>query len=533
VQPKPELLALTDPWDPKVDPALRTQDMVLYGGHYYLYFGAAPAALLFAPWRAVVGHDLPQNFAICILCFGGFLFSCAALLRVLELAERRPGPALMALLFLALGVCQSAPFLLNRADVYEIAIASGYFFLSGGVYFLSCGRWAASGVMFGLAVASRPHLALAGLAVLAVSAMRPERRRGALRFAAAFAVVGVAIGLYNFERFGNPLEFGFRYQLAGAGQNRVELGRRNLVPGVYYMLLDRPQLGPVFPWMRMVFRFPFDSADRHPLPPDYFVEPTVGALWIAPFLPLALFVRRKARPIVGAAAAGGILVLLFLISTHLATHRYEVDFTALLVFAAAANLALMRRRWIAAAGCVLIVYSAAANLALALAGPYDTYRKESPQRFVRLARHFSPSEEHRPMLNPQIALRMTVHFVEAPVGYREPLVTMGEAQHGYFLYAVRGGPTMRLVSRANDQEVSAEIPEPGNLPVDIALAYAGDHAMTVWVRGAEAIRQDVGILVTAPSQVAVAENYSDMGLTGRRFTGQIAVVSKTVAERRP
>jgi hypothetical protein len=55
----------------------------------------------------------------------------------------------------------------------------------------------------------------------------------------------------------------------------------------------------------------------------------------------------------------------------------------------------------------------------------------------------------------------------------------------------------------------------------------------VWVRGAEAIRQDAGILVTAPSQVAVAENYSDMGLTGRRFTGQIAVVSKTVAEARP
>src|SRR5258708_7322844 len=39
-QPSPQLLALPDPWDPKVDGSLRRQDMALYRGHYYLYFGA-------------------------------------------------------------------------------------------------------------------------------------------------------------------------------------------------------------------------------------------------------------------------------------------------------------------------------------------------------------------------------------------------------------------------------------------------------------------------------------------------------------
>ena len=69
-----------------------------------------------------------------------------------------------------MGVCQSAPFLLNRAAVYEVAIASGYFCVSGGLYFLSRGALTASGLMFGLAIASRPHLFLAGAVTLLLNA---------------------------------------------------------------------------------------------------------------------------------------------------------------------------------------------------------------------------------------------------------------------------------------------------------------------------------------------------------------------------
>src|SRR4051794_28597990 len=307
VEPSPQLLALPNPWDPKVDSSLRRQDMALYGGRYYLYFGAAPAVLLFTPWRLVTGHDMPENFGIVVLCFGGFLFSCGALLGVLDLAGARPGPAVLAFLFLGLGVCQSAPFLLNRAAVYEVAIAGGYFCVSGGLYFLSRGNLTASGLMFGMAIASRPHLFLAGAVTLAALVVFHRRRksRAFVAFAAAWMCTGAVIAAYNYARFDNPLEFGFRYQLAGPGQNRVEVAARNLVPGSYYMLLSRPEFSGVFPWMRMVFRFPFDSADRYPLPRDYFVEPTVGALWVAPFLLAAVLwgtkKRGEARLVIGVA----------------------------------------------------------------------------------------------------------------------------------------------------------------------------------------------------------------------------------------
>ncbi len=189
IEPSPQLLALKDPYDPKVDNSIRRQDMVLYRGRYYLYFGAAPAVLLFAPWRLVTGHDLPENFAGFLLCLGGFLFAAGALLRVFVLARARPPAWMLAALLLGLGFCQSVPFLLNRIFVYEIAIAGGYFCVSAGLYFLARGlpldeagwQWlAASGLAFGAAVACRPHLVLvgtiaaAGVAILAARGRRPR-----------------------------------------------------------------------------------------------------------------------------------------------------------------------------------------------------------------------------------------------------------------------------------------------------------------------------------------------------------------------
>ncbi len=537
VQPSPQLLALPNPWDPKVDPSLRRQDMVLYGGHYYLYFGAAPAVLLFTPWRLATGHDMPENFGIVVLCFGAFLFSCGALLRILDMAEAHPGPLTLAFLFLALGVCQTAPFLLNRAAVYELAVAGGYFCVSGGIFFLARGKLAASGVMFGLAVASRPHLFLAGAIVLAMLTVFHLRRksRAFVAFAVAWGITGAVIALYNYERFDNPVEFGFRYQLAGPGQNRVELAPRNLVPGLYFMLLSRPEWSGVFPWMRMVFRFPFDSAEQHPLPPEYFIEPTVGALWTAPFLLAALLVLAvtkrgtETRLVTCAAAASGAVVLLFLMSSHLATERYEGDFVSLLVFAAVATVAVARRPSLTVAVCVLIAYSAVANLALGLAGPYDDFLKSHPQRYVRLARRFSPLPRFRPELSPRIAVRLAAQFVPANPGYREPLVTIGHSHYCYFLYAERTAGGIRLVSKTNESEMSYQIADVGPEPLPVGLDYSpATGEMTVSAGARAVLHHQVGLLVAAPEQVAIGENFADMGLTPRHFQGMLTVLEKTV-----
>jgi hypothetical protein len=548
IQPKPELLALPNPWDPRVEDSLKWQDMVLYNGRYYLYFGAAPAVLLFVPWRAITGNDLPENFAACILLYGGFLFLSGAVLRVLGLACARPPVWLVPFLFLALGVCHSGPFLLNRAAVYEIAIASGFFFVAGGLFFLARGvgpgarPWnlAASGVMFGLAVASRPHLVLAGALALAGLTVYSLRRssRAFMAFAVAWTAIGAGIALYNYQRFGNPLEFGFRYQLAGPGQNRVDIAARNLVPGVYYMLLARPEFGPVFPWMRMVYRHhPFDSAERFPLPPDYFLEPTVGALWLAPLILAALAGVRGAkhvaetRLIVRTAMAGGLAALLFLITTHLMTQRYEVDFLPLLVFSAVAALALSSRKAVGVAACVLIGYSTLANLAIALAGPYDEHLRNRPVSYLRLDRRFALSTEHRRLVSPRISVRLEAKF--SPDEYREPIVTVGQSHYCYFLYVEWTGAGLRIVSKTNESQIVYEMAHPKDATTTIALKYAPEIGeMRVEIDGREAIVHPVGMLIAAASQVTIGENLAEMGLTARRFTGALRVIEKTVEERR-
>ena len=59
IEPSPQLLALANPWDPHVDDAIRMQDMAFFNGHYYLYHGAAPAVLMFVPWRLPGLRALP------------------------------------------------------------------------------------------------------------------------------------------------------------------------------------------------------------------------------------------------------------------------------------------------------------------------------------------------------------------------------------------------------------------------------------------------------------------------------------------
>jgi len=570
IQPSPQLLAQPNPWDPSVDWTLKLSDAALFNGRYYLYFGAAPAVLLFTPWRLATGHDLPQNFGVFVFAFGGFLFACGSLIGWLDFAGVRPGSFVLALLLLALGVCQGVPYLLNRPEVYEVAIACGYFSTSAGVFFLVRGVgsrqptcWlAASGLMFGIAVASRPHLVFTGLIAatgLAISFVRRKgfagglRSRAFLAFCLAYMLVGAAVAAYNNARFGNPLEFGLKYQLAGRGQNRLDFSTHNLIPGLYFMLLSRPELSPVFPWIRMVFRFPFDSAERYPLPPDYFIEPSVGALWIAPFVVAALFIpstrwltmhskassRAEVRTVLWTVTAGCMAVLVFLISNHLSTQRYEVDFLPLGVWGAMVTLGIyvslasgFRRHALTALLAGVVLYSAVANLALGIGGPYFEFLKNRPGNYVRLARWFSPFWETRPVINPAIDIKLRAAFVGHSPDAREPLITIGHSHYAYFLYAEHRPGTLRLVSQSGDSITSYEMADPRAQPLTIGMTYCPEaHRVAVAVDGNEVLAHPVEMLITAPAQVAVGENFSDLGLTSRRFLGRLDVLKRTISDR--
>jgi len=553
IKPSPELLRMPNPWDPGIDERYKMQDMALFRGHYYLYFGAAPAALLFWPWRLATGHDLPENFALVVLCFGGFLFSAASLVRLLNLANARAEWPFLGMLLLALGICQSIPYLLNRAMVYEVAIGSGYFFLSGAVFCLvhllekhRAVPWmAGSGLMFGLAMASRPHLGLAAaVAAVFLGKTCRFRSRAWTAFVLAFFAICVAVGIYNYQRFENPLEFGLHYELAGPGQNQLDLAGRNVIPGLYFMLLRPPDFSLVFPWVHLVFRHSYEALEQ--LPPQYFLEPTLGALWLVPFVIGAVFLPRGSSgnhrlgtmtSILRLVSLGAGAVLLFLVMTHLSTQRYESDFVPLAVWAALAGFALRRAR--AAAGtrwkitaclAIVIAYSALVNLALGLEGPYNDILHNRPASYVRLARWFSPVRKFCPLLDPEVRITFNADFRHQETGFREPLVAMGQAHHWWLLYIEHRSDGLRLVSRSEDFKAQTDLVPSGDMVSRFRVTYSRrTGAMQVERNGQTILRHPLPVLVTAPAQVTIGENGIDADVFPR-FTGQIKILENRVVE---
>ncbi len=189
--PDPRLLALPNPIDPKAGLDLpKMFDAVLYNRRYYLYHGFGPAVMLFLPYRILTHHDLPENYALYLLCFGGYLFSALTLMTL----KPDPRPWLLAVMLIALGVCQSVPFLLNRIWVYELAIGGGYFCIAAGLFFFVRQWYWPAGLMLGMAVACRPHLLIVGAFALVAVALSNRRRLPALLI--PFAVVGLAIAIY-------------------------------------------------------------------------------------------------------------------------------------------------------------------------------------------------------------------------------------------------------------------------------------------------------------------------------------------------
>ena len=504
IEPRKELLAQANPWSPAVPDELKLFDAVLYNRRYYIYHGPGPAILLFAPWRFVTKRDLPENFALFLMCFGGWVFSALAMRRLVRLAGVSTGPVLELLLLLALGFCQGVPFLLNRVWVYEIAIGGGFFFVSGGVYFLAR-AWesdfrsdlALAGLFFGAAISCRPHLGLLGVLVL----LQLFRKLGlrAIPFAITFAVAGLLVCGYNFARFEDPFEFGTNYLLGGAYQSAVRPKLENLVPGLYYLLGCEPEFSKVFPWVRSIARIAPGGVPRH-----YTLEPMVGGLWMAPFaifLPLVAITGRARRilVIILAHVAG---ILLFLASTGWSVPRYQVDFLPLVVLVSCVAVAVAStrmpsffRRTLTALLAASVVFGTAVNLALGVAGPINEMLIEKPARYARIAAWFSPVEAYRPRLNPPF--HATFQIRKRPE--RQILLLAGVPSLPYQLVLE---PSGLLVSSFGGHDQTFPVQSMDDEPTHCDVAFeASSGEIQVRMAGQLALRHRIGTMVSIPPMV--------------------------------
>jgi tetratricopeptide (TPR) repeat protein len=299
----PGLAQLADPYDPVANTVFRqpgtgVHDTSYYQGKLYLYFGVTPALILFWPWVLVTGHYIYHQWAVVVFCAVGFAVGAGLLASLWRRYFAEVSVWIATAGILAFGLAASAPILLQRADVWEVAVACGHMLTVLALAALwqallkpsHAGRWLAlASLALGLAVGARPSLlvcaAILSLPILDIP--RDDKLRFARLAGAAIvplALCGLGLALYNFLRFGNLFEFGQTYQLAGDRQslgNHFSLGYLGFNFRAYF--LDPAQWNPHFPFVRD-FTLP-PAPPGHARPEDPF-----GILPNVPFVVLALAV---------------------------------------------------------------------------------------------------------------------------------------------------------------------------------------------------------------------------------------------------
>jgi len=357
----PGLAQLADPYDPSAHLPYQVLDLSYYKGKFYLYFGVTPAGVLFWPWVALTGHYLPQKDAAVIFCVVGFLASAGLLWALWRRYFAEVSVAVVAAGTLALGLATFTPLLLARCDVYEVSISCGYAMTMLALAATwkalheserRCWWAAAASLAYGLAVGARPSLLLGAVILLVpvIQARRETRKLSGLAAAVVpIALIGLGLMFYNALRFGNPFEFGWRYQLAGDRQGTVqEFSPRYLWFNFRVYFLELARWSSRFPFVHPIAVPPVPAGHGQV---DYAlgILTNVPLVWLALAVPLGWRKRRAEAHsrLRGFVAALAVLFGICALTVGLffaACIRYEVEFLPVLVLLAVIGILGLERR---------------------------------------------------------------------------------------------------------------------------------------------------------------------------------------------
>jgi tetratricopeptide (TPR) repeat protein len=358
---------LADPYDPAANRVYRglpygLSDLSYYKGRFYLYFGVTPALILFWPFVALTGHYLFYRLAVTIFCSVGVAVSLG-LLRALwrrYFAEVNVGG--VAMCAVALGLATGVPVLLPQSDVYQVPISCGYMLTMLALGAVWCAlhdterrcRWLMAGsVVYGLAVGARPSLLFGGsiLLVPVACAWRERRPIWAALMAATIPItlIGLGLMLYNDLRFGNPFEFGLRYELGGVEGLVTQqfVHPRYLWFNFRMNFLEPARWTAHFPFVHKAAVPPFPSG-YHDVQDTFGVLTNIPLVWLALAVPLAW--RERSNQARGTLRwfVTAVCLLFGMCALTLgfycaAAGRYEVDFLPALVLLAVIGILGLER----------------------------------------------------------------------------------------------------------------------------------------------------------------------------------------------
>lgn len=269
MEPPKALLDLSNPYDTAARSALGIDldqywDHAYFEGRFYVYFGILPALLYHLPFYLLTGQEFPTVLGVAnSIAF--FIVGCGIL--VYFVCERwfpdcTQSDFLLAFLVILGGSWIIYP--LQNPNFYALPIVTGLAFLSWGLAFwikatsnadaIRVGWAIAGSLCIALTIACRPQLIIGGVfgIVMLMPYFKAMNKRHLRNIAIAllpFVIVFSLVGLYNYLRFGNPLDFGANYNLTTNDMTHRGFNIDRLPLAFFAYLFQFPNIVAVDPYM--------------------------------------------------------------------------------------------------------------------------------------------------------------------------------------------------------------------------------------------------------------------------------------------
>lgn len=258
-------------------------DHVLYGDHYYSYYGIAPVFVLFLPYNLITGYYCANEFAI---LFFTFIAVCGVSMAFLSFVRKWFSDISSGIYITCLFILQLSSgiwYSVGRVDFYEISLTAGLAFISWGIYFMfesniidrekiSCVKSVFASLFLALAVLSRPTLAVycicaAVFMLAAVTSYAGSSVKGVKKYISASSVkymlcafgpmvtLGLVQMIYNYTRFGSPFDFGIQYSLTINDFTKSQFHLKFCAVALYNYLFNPPVFLAEYPFVKTQFQY--------------------------------------------------------------------------------------------------------------------------------------------------------------------------------------------------------------------------------------------------------------------------------------
>ncbi|MBO4449640.1 MAG: hypothetical protein J5777_03565 [Clostridiales bacterium] len=333
-------------------------DFAYHNGRYYSYFGIVPTLLFYLPFVSLTGTAPGNSYAV--ILFGIlFITACFRLVRSLSLRLNKDISVgmyfvLCTVLIFGSGVLYCA----HTPKVYSVPFISAFCFAVSGIvcWFRSTEskteeevikkRWLIAGsICMGLAIGCRPTFGLFVLLAFPVFAKEIRQKRffsakglgNTLCVMLPVFLIGCGLLYFNYLRFGNIFDFGYKYNLSQTDlAHRYNEGSRVFF-GTFEYLFQPLNLSGTFPYVRSVYDYANNRTDHLGY---VFFDPMYCGFFILSPLTLSILLLRRQKASLKKCYfyEFSIMSMLFALALMILniektgiSMRYQLDFSLLLV----------------------------------------------------------------------------------------------------------------------------------------------------------------------------------------------------------